>query len=48
LREVGLEHVGADDFEARLSREFETEDLDQERVHLDGHYAGGAREQLFG
>jgi hypothetical protein len=48
LREVGFEHVRADDFEARLSRESEMEAFDQARVHLDRHYARGALQQLFG
>ena len=43
-----MEHVRADDFEARLGRELEMEALHQERVHLDGHYARGALQQLFG
>jgi hypothetical protein len=48
LREVGFEHVRADDFEARLGCEFDLEALDQARVYLDGHYARGALQQLFG
>jgi hypothetical protein len=43
-----LEHVGANDFEARLSRELQMEVLGQERVYLDRHHAPGARQQLFG
>jgi hypothetical protein len=48
LREVGFEHVRADDFETRLGPEPEMEAFHQVRVHFDGHYARGALQQLFG